>query len=570
MVNKIFGIALLFLIMGGGILIHLNCAGQFPPTYGPPDTVPPQIITTYPLPKTINFNEEKLHLEFSKYVDHRSVEQSIFFSPNLGKVKYNWGGKGVDIEYRSKLRPNTTYIMTIGTDVIDLHNNRMAKAFSLPFSTGNKIDTASITGRVFDRSPEGIMIYAFDLQYKHPDTLDPSINKPDYLTQTGKDGSFILPYLKVGMYRVMAVRDEYKNFQYDRQVDEYGLLPRDVVLTNDSSHKVNMQFRLTKEDTTRPFLAKVLSTDKNHVVIRFSKVIDTTSLKLQYIRVFDTLTQATLDLKDISVFGDSAIAAQLITADQEKDKGYRIIVTNLQDLKGNSIFLNPGGTVFTGESAPDTIKPKVKITNIIEGSKNVDAGDSFFIAFDKPIVTSMFEHGFTITDSGKTKVDGAFSWWGSTKTVFIPAHPYRYSMPYIIKINLDSVRDVPAHNHYKDSTLSIHFQTIAQSILSSVSGEVIDEAASASGNIVINLFPVNAVITKTKQQILSKPGPFSFENVPEGTYSFFVFRDTDGNGRYTFGRPYPFQPAERFSVYKDTLKLRARWPLEGVVLRLKP
>jgi hypothetical protein len=568
-VKKIIWASLILLFLGGCLLIGTNCAGIVAPSFGPPDRTPPEVAETYPLPHTLNFKSKKLHMEFSKYVDHRSAEQAIFFSPSVGKMKFDWGGKGVDMEFRDSLRPNTTYIMTLGTDVEDLQNNRMAKSFALPFSTGNKIDSASIAGKVFDRSPEGVLIYAFDLQYKNPDTLNPALNKPDFLTQTGKDGSFLLPYLRVGKYRVMAVRDEYRNVQYDRQVDGYAMLPADVILTQDSSHAKDIQFRLSKEDTTRPFVASVISLDKNRLLVRFSKVIDTTSLKLQYVRAYDTLSQASLELKELSVFGDSAITAQVVTSDQPKGKVCRLFVANLQDLHGNSISLDQTSTVFTGEDAPDTTRPEFKIINNMDGSRTVEADDSVYISFDKAVARATFESAFTLMDSSKKKIDGSFTWWRESKAAFVPAKPLAFGMPYTGKIVLDSIRAVAGGRNFKDSTFTFRFQTLQSSTLSSVKGEVIDELPAGTGRIFIRLYPVNADNTRSYRQVLAKPGKFSFENIPDGRYSFFVFRDSDGNGVYSSGRPYPFQPAERFSAYSDTLKLRARWPLEGVVIRIK-
>jgi hypothetical protein len=33
------------------------------------------------------------------------------------------------------------------------------------------------------------------------------------------------------------------------------------------------------------------------------------------------------------------------------------------------------------------------------------------------------------------------------------------------------------------------------------------------------------------------------------------------------GRVFPYRPAEPFTVGRDTIKVRARWPVEGVIVR---
>ncbi|MBI5464926.1 MAG: hypothetical protein HY966_08250 [Ignavibacteriales bacterium] len=63
-------------------------------------------------------------------------------------------------------------------------------------------------------------------------------------------------------------------------------------------------------------------------------------------------------------------------------------------------------------------------------------------------------------------------------------------------------------------------------------------------------------------------GAFSFPQVVEGKYVLQSFGDLNGNGEYDTGKPIPFVPSEPLGKQSDTLKVRARWPLEGVRLRL--
>jgi hypothetical protein len=64
-----------------------------------------------------------------------------------------------------------------------------------------------------------------------------------------------------------------------------------------------------------------------------------------------------------------------------------------------------------------------------------------------------------------------------------------------------------------------------------------------------------------------EPGTFSIERLPEGKYTLQSYRDHDGNGVFSPGHPYPFAPSERFAVFPDTVKVRARWAIEGVTIQ---
>src|ERR1043166_6966101 len=168
-------------------------AGQAHPPGGPAPPPPPAIIESYPLPNALNVRDRKVVLSFSKYVDRSSLERSIFFSPPAGTPSYDWGGTSVEISFPEALRQDRTYILTVGTDVVDLRNhNRMASAFALPFSTGERIDSASIAGVVFSEKPEGLIVFAYKLDGMMVDTLNPAHTTPDYLAQTGKEGRFTL------------------------------------------------------------------------------------------------------------------------------------------------------------------------------------------------------------------------------------------------------------------------------------------------------------------------------------------------------------------------------------------
>jgi hypothetical protein len=168
--RKIRNSLLLFI----GLLLS-NCANQLPPGGGEIDKTPPQIINIYPPSGTTNFSDDYFELEFSEYVDRRSLQDAIFISPAIeGALDLDWSGKSVRISFPSKLKDNTTYVVTIGTDVVDYNNkNRMAVSFNFTFSTGNEIDRRIISGKVYDEKPSGILIFAYKL---NSDTVNPTSN----------------------------------------------------------------------------------------------------------------------------------------------------------------------------------------------------------------------------------------------------------------------------------------------------------------------------------------------------------------------------------------------------------
>ena len=562
--KSILNIILTFFI----IVTAFYCAGQIPPSGGPPDTTPPVIIETYPKEKQLQFKDNKFFFSFNKYIDRRSFQESFFISPPLGELDFEWDGKDVEVRFSDSLISNTTYIITIGTDVKDTRNNRLARAFSLPFSTGDKIDSGLISGVVINEKPEGIMIFAYPIDTQSKDTLNPSETKPKYLTQTGSDGTFILPYLASGTYRLIAVRDQYKNLLYDPQVDDYGVLNSDIEISFNKQINFDVKFLMSVEDTARPFLSSARAVDNIHVLLRFSEPIDIQTLAIDSISITDTLSNDKLNVLDASFTERTYKEVQVVTSEQIIGRTYRVKIEGCKDNYANVINPSLNTAEFTAGIESDTTVPKFEILNLRNNSNNVYVNDSIHIFFNEAIQKKAFEKGLEVLDSTKTKVNGIYKWISSAEVYFIPQSNLSFGMSYSLAICLDSVKDFIG-NAQKDSVFVLKFRTIEEKLLSSISGKVIDEVNCGYENINIIANNVNKKDARPRISNVDTLGNFEFNNLEEGRYQLIGFCDKDKNGLYSFGKPFPFNESEIFSIYPDTLKLRARWPVEGVIIHLK-
>jgi hypothetical protein len=549
-------------------LIALQCAVQVGPSGGPPDTTPPTIVSTYPLANTTEFQDNHLIFEFSEYVDRRSVEESIFFSPALGSIEYDWSGREVEILIGEQLRANVTYVVTVGTDVVDLRNrNRMESSFSLAFSTGASIDSGSLAGKVFDAKPAGVTIFAYRLEGHSADTLDPSTTKPDYLTQSGTDGSFSLDFLAWGNYRLFAVRDQFKDLVYDPQIDQVGMASRDFLLSPDNRAIAGIQFRLTQEDTTSPFVLDAEALDSRTVRVRFSEPIADSSLHASRFSASDTVAGSPLSVDLVYYFFPNPSTVVLRTAEQDSQRTYRIQVENVVDTSGNTLK-DPRHALFRGSAMPDTVPPAITSVNPRDSLRDVAYTAFIEIVFSKAVNQQSFERGFKLTDSLGNIVQGTFNWKSAALVRFFPTSPFQPLMWYKRTVKGDSLID-HSGNTLRDSTNKGSFQIIDSRKYGSIVGFVEDMMRGESGK--IHVFAI-CISDKTVAPIESKldtQGNFSFPHLTEGQYVLEAFRDKDGDGRYTFGKTYPYRPSERFAVYPDTIKVRARWPVEGVLVRLK-
>lgn len=555
----------------GSSLLLLSCAGQVAPGGGPVDSIPPAIIHTEPDTNSVNVQTDNIVLEFSEYVERRSVEESIFISPYVGQLEFDWSGRELTITFSEKLKKNTSYVLNVGTDVVDVRaRNRMANGFTLAFSTGTTIDQGMIKGRVFDEKPEGVMMFAYALRGINPDTLDPSKTKPDYIMQTGKDGSFTFSNIRFDTYRIVAVRDEYRNLIYDKQVDQFGVTTRDISIDENKPKAFDVGFRLSIEDTAKPFLTKVIPLTRTSLLLRFSEPLDSASFRKASIVVNDTLTQNRVPILLQSLERpDSMLATVLMSTPLDSGKAYKVSIEHVFDRAGNGIDSANSSYVVVGVGMPDTLKPKFEIVAMRDSIKEVPLEHSFELRFSEPVKQAPFITAITLLDSAKNKLPRSLKWITASSVILSPEQPLISKAWYTIRIVMDSVADFSG-NRYKDSVNLMRFQSLDLKATGTIEGSVLDaDSGKNLGTIVLTVTQIFSASPTEKTLPLQRPGKFKFEQLPEGRYTLKAFRDKDSSQTYTYGKPFPFQPSERFAVYADTMKVRARWGVEGITITFK-
>lgn len=561
-----------FVLLPGFLM--LSCAGQAPPSGGPEDMEPPQIISVYPAPYTTFYNDSKIVLEFDEYVDRSSVNQSIFISPYLGTLEFDWSGKEVEIRFKEKLKDSTTYVVNVGTDVKDQRRgNRMAQAFTLAFSTGAAIDRGFIAGTVYPRTPgqpvSGVMMFAYKLGGLDPDTLNPKVTSPDYITQTGDGGEFFFKHVSFGPYRVIAVRDEYRNLVYDPETDEFGIPGRSVLLSESDTLAGDLTIRLAKEDTTAPRLTDVIPVHSGLVLAEFSEWIDTLQWKRDFFQIVDTLNQTRLKVTGVFPILPDCRAAYVMTDTQTDERGYVLFVGGLRDSVGLEISPLANSLPFAGWGGGDTTAPAVSGLTFRDSVRNAPLDQMITIYLSEPVQEIDWMQLVQLQDSLKRNVPVRVRWAGAAGIELRPVNPLAGLMWYSVRINTGLLKDFSGKTG-KDTVLVFSFETLDAERMSGIDGIVSDENPDdATGPVVVKAFDAAKKAPAVQTLTIPTPGNFSFGNLLEGRYGLEAYRDRNGNSSYDAGSVFPFQISERFTVKSDTLRLRARWPVEGVKIELR-
>lgn len=213
-----------------------GCANQDPPPGGPDDKSPPVVLKIYPANETLNFRDNKITIEFDEYIERRSFMDAFFITPKPdSEIKFNFGGKDVEIEFPGGFKPNTTYNITITKDLRDVRgNNSLNEPIVIAFSTGSRIDKGSISGKVSPPSNDVVSIFCYNLRTHNPDSLDPSKIMPDYISQTGKEGAYIFSNLPSSEFRFFAIIDKDRNSLYDKDFEKIAVTYQDFTISDSS------------------------------------------------------------------------------------------------------------------------------------------------------------------------------------------------------------------------------------------------------------------------------------------------------------------------------------------------
>ena len=245
------------LIALAGLALMAGCANRGGgPQGGPKDLTPPKAASMTPENNATNVSKKKIELQFNEFVEVKSAQQKVIVSPPQkipATIQAN--GKKVTIEFADSLIPNTTYTIDFTDALRDLNEGNVLDGFTYAFSTGNKIDTMQISGRVLnamDLNPlSGVQVGIYETNQKG-DSTGPLYQMPLRITKTDSTGHFTIKNIKDGTYDIYALED--KNSDYILTKGEcFGFIDNSVKTAVES---------IERRDTVRIDLAKADANSK--------------------------------------------------------------------------------------------------------------------------------------------------------------------------------------------------------------------------------------------------------------------------------------------------------------------
>lgn len=516
------------------ITAFVQCARRGSPSGGPKDETPPVLIRAEPENMTPNFKASRIRLYFDEFIKLNDVQNQLIVSPPL---KYNpeispQGGtrKYVEVRIKDTLQDSTTYTLNFGQSIQDNNEGNPNSFLSYVFSTGDYIDSLTLTGVVrdgFNKEADefvSVMLYEIDTSY-----TDSTIYKklPNYITNTLDSTTvFTLQNLKEGEYALFAIRDDGKNNLFDQRTDKIAFMGETVVIPTDTAYVLTLFREIPDYSVSQPSFASA-----NRILFGYSGNKDS------------------MQIRPLSQIPDSV--RTLFAKEPDKDT----INFWFTPFEIDSLLFEISNPQFDLIDT-FTIKPrKLAADSLLVSTShrsNINFEDQFYFKSNIPI--SSIDTSL-LSIQNKDSIEVAYTTeFDSTLNKLHVNFEKEPNETFTISALPDFITDFFEETN---DTLKIRLST----------GSYADY-----GNLRVNLngdisYPVILQLTddegETKREIIaSEPQLFEFNNIDPGDYLIRLIFDSNGNGKWDTGNYLKRIQPEQVIYYPQTLEVRANWELE--------
>ena len=248
--RKIQHLFLIFLVLS-----FSQCAKKGRHDGGPMDEDAPIFVTANPPYETINFDKKEINIYFNEYIKLKDLTKQLIISPPLNPENpplispQGTPSKFINIKILDTLKENSTYIFDFGNSVQDNNESNTLERFKYIFSTGNYIDSLSLSGNVknafISKSVEDIKLLLYRLDSSYTDSAVYN-RKPDYVTSSLDSSNYQFTNLRRGNYLLVALDDVRSDYIFNPETDKIGFLNDTITLPRDSI--INHTISIFKEE----------------------------------------------------------------------------------------------------------------------------------------------------------------------------------------------------------------------------------------------------------------------------------------------------------------------------------
>lgn len=584
-----------------------RCASMMTPTGGPRDSLPPVIVTMLPDNFSTNrptTNHGKIYIEFDEFVQIKDQQKEFFTSPQMKKKPtITQRGRGIVIQLRDTLLPNTTYALNFGSAIRDNNEGNPLYSMRYVFSTGPEIDSMVMSGYTADGyeadsvSKSFIWFYPAD-SVKEVAEYDSTVfnYKPAVIARAENNGIFIAQNLKPIPYRIYAVEDKNDNQMYDPGTDQVGFIEGtwnpaempDFAMWYDSvrqyvSAEPQLYFRMFMDKAfKRQVLSESQRPKQHQAMLYFSAAHpEIRSLRFDSIPADRVIIDPQTEGKDTvalwfnvpSAMLPDTIKGEMIYLKHDTlnrlqpdtvalKLSWRLIETKEQEREREKIERERKKAEAAGEKYEESKQENPFVFNM-PTSGDLNPENHLTIDFDYPLVsidsarmllTRQLEDNsiedvpvHMVHDTAKLRRWYIRADWvpGGQYTLTIPDSVFRDVAGYA---NDSIVGKYTVYDPEKFATVKIHVQS-----------------RDPQMTYIVQLLDANGSMKQERRDV--KAGDIQFNYVPAGEIQFRVIEDRNGNGRWDTGDLVARRQPERAEMYvndagENTFATKTNWEIE--------
>ena len=232
--------------------IMAGCANIVPPSGGKKDTKPPVLKSITPKDSLLNTRVRKIEMNFDEFITVNDVATQVQISPLLSVPLSVIGMyKKVTIKIPDTLlQDNTTYRISLGTSIRDLHEGNVFPSYTYTFSTGSYFDSLQLSGKVIVAN-KGMPDSGAKVLLYNALKSDSAVvrEKPSYVTTVNANGDFNFKGLPPRRFKIYAIHESNNNLIYDAPGESIGFVDS-IALPADTVREMIMLYTFVETEDT--------------------------------------------------------------------------------------------------------------------------------------------------------------------------------------------------------------------------------------------------------------------------------------------------------------------------------
>ena len=595
------GVALLF-----ASAFLSRCASMMTPTGGPRDTLPPVIVQMVPDNFTTGrptTGHGKIYIEFDEFVQLKDQQKEFFTSPQMKKKPtVTLRGRGIVVQLRDTLEPNTTYALNFGSAIRDNNEGNPLYSMRYVFSTGPEIDSMVLSGYTADSykadsvSKSFIWFFPAD-SVENVAEYDSTVfkYKPAVIARAENNGIFIAQNLKPIPYRVYAVQDKNDNQSYEPGTDQVGFMEGvynpaelpDFALWYDSlrryvSAEPQLYLRMFTDKAFRRQLLSETARPRQHQAmlyfganrprierIRFDSIpserviVDPQTVGRDTIALWFDVPAASLPdtIKGEITYYKHDTLNMLQPVTEPLKLAWRFVETKEQEKEREKLERERRKAEAAGEEWKEPEKPNPFVYKLpLTGEINPE--NHLTIDFDYPVVRiDSAATLLTVTHPDKTIEDVPVHFVRDTASLrrWQIRADWQTGGEYTLTIPKGAVTDVAG---FQNDSIVGKYTVYDPEKFATVKIHVVGRDST---RYIVQLLDGSNALKQERRDVTS--GDIRFNYVPAGEIKFRVIEDTNGNGKWDTGNLVERRQPERAEIYtndegEETFATKTNWEIE--------